>query len=376
MNEVFVLYSLIYTIITFCFVYKTDLFISVGLTVENLFDSYLGREHDNFIMYHIKKTCITKILHLSIPLGFFTGLSIFKAQKYFVLLLGEISWQLILLGSLSIPVYALFELIFQYQQDWSTHHIVKKLKLFQNDRMTSWKAVSHSINEEYKLSDKTILHCGNRMKLVLTRNWIVKVGTYDLDLAHQNDARLIVCSADTHDTGSNGYSTVVQFINVKIIYSNDTRDFLVRLHAFDFKDLKEAVHCPITVSENVTFYQTKVEEFLEIFKDLVKNNPTFEFTGEEIEMCIGCMTSEANVKLVKHCNDISTNEPVNGAPEPKCVSCKCRPLWCIDCMGKWFASRQDQTLTETWLSSKCPCPVCRSTFCMLDVCPVIKPDRN
>lgn len=66
------------------------------------------------------------------------------------------------------------------------------------------------------------------MKLVLTRNWIIKVGTYDLDLAYQNDARLIVCSADTHDTGSNGFSTVVQFINIKIIYSNDTREFLVR----------------------------------------------------------------------------------------------------------------------------------------------------
>lgn len=176
MNEVFVLYSLIYTIITFCFVYKTDLFISVGLTVENLFESYLGREQDNFVMYHIKKTCITTILHLSIPLGknsitcwsrdsvrkeithvkhfitgFFTGLSIFKAQKHFVLLLGDVSWQLILLGSLSIPVYALFVLIFQYQQEWSTHPVVKKLRLFQNDRMTSWKAVCNSINDEYKL---------------------------------------------------------------------------------------------------------------------------------------------------------------------------------------------------------------------------------
>lgn len=66
------------------------------------------------------------------------------------------------------------------------------------------------------------------MKLVLTRNWIVKVSTYDLDFAHQNDARLIVCSADTHDTGSNGYSTVVQYINVKVLYLNDTREFLVR----------------------------------------------------------------------------------------------------------------------------------------------------
>lgn len=35
-----------------------------------------------------------------------------------------------------------------------------------------------------------------------------------------------------------------------------------------------------------------------------------------------------------------------------------------------FASRQDQTHPETWLSSKATCPLCRSHFCMLDVCQV------
>jgi hypothetical protein len=35
-----------------------------------------------------------------------------------------------------------------------------------------------------------------------------------------------------------------------------------------------------------------------------------------------------------------------------------------------FASRQDQNHPETWMSSKCTCPLCRSCFCMLDVCQV------
>lgn len=66
------------------------------------------------------------------------------------------------------------------------------------------------------------------MKLVLTRNWIVKVGSYDLDFANQNDAKLIVYSADTHDTGNNGHSSVVQFVNVKVLYLNQTREFRFR----------------------------------------------------------------------------------------------------------------------------------------------------
>lgn len=36
-----------------------------------------------------------------------------------------------------------------------------------------------------------------------------------------------------------------------------------------------------------------------------------------------------------------------------------------------FALRQNQSATETWLSSKCPCPACRRTFCILDVSPVV-----
>jgi len=37
-----------------------------------------------------------------------------------------------------------------------------------------------------------------------------------------------------------------------------------------------------------------------------------------------------------------------------------------------FASKQDDNPPETWLSSKCTCPVCRAKFCILDVCYVKK----
>ncbi len=77
------------------------------------------------------------------------------------------------------------------------------------------------------------------MKLVLTRNWIVKVGMYDLDFARQSDAHLVVYSADTHDTGGNGYSSVVQFINVKVMFLNDSKTFsfryIIRQYLFEFE---------------------------------------------------------------------------------------------------------------------------------------------
>lgn len=78
---------------------------------------------------------------------------------------------------------------------------------------------------------------------------------------------------------------------------------------------------------------------------------------------MACMQNSSNVKLQKICSDIEGSEE-------NCKTCYCRPMWCIDCLARWFASKQDEVPQETWLSSKCTCPMCRATFCILDVCPV------
>ena len=75
---------------------------------------------------------------------------------------------------------------------------------------------------------------------------------------------------------------------------------------------------------------------------------------EEVKSCIGCMTVPAEIKLIRRCESSGENP---------CVTCYCRPMWCLT----YLAMRQDQNRPETWLVSKCPCPICRSKFCILDV---------
>ena len=83
-----------------------------------------------------------------------------------------------------------------------------------------------------------------------------------------------------------------------------------------------------------------------------------------VELCIGCNVSVSDVKLVKFC-------------DPRdCGNCFCRPMWCVTCLSKWFAARQDQTNPHTWLQGTAPCPTCRSKFCMLDVCLIARPVEN
>lgn len=82
---------------------------------------------------------------------------------------------------------------------------------------------------------------------------------------------------------------------------------------------------------------------------------------QAFENCMGCMEVRPNVKLQKMCTEsVESADP--------CSSCYCRPMWCVDCMAKWFASRQDPSNPSNWLSSKCTCPMCRANFCILDVC--------
>lgn len=108
---------------------------------------------------------------------------------------------------------------------------------------------------------------------------------------------------------------------------------------------------------------------------------------QELEPCIGCMQVPANTKLVKLCHVDGKRQYahacvcmcvltwlwlavcVTGADnESDCQQCFCRPMWCLSCLGRWFASRQDQERPETWLSSRVPCPTCRAKFCVLDIC--------
>ena len=72
-----------------------------------------------------------------------------------------------------------------------------------------------------------------------------------------------------------------------------------------------------------------------------------------LERCVGCMAVPASVKL--------------GA------GCMCRPMWCLGCIGKWFASQQDQDAQGTWLAGNAACPTCRSVFTVADIAPVVPP---
>lgn len=161
-------------------------------------------------------------------------------------------------------------------------------------------------------------------------------------------------------------SDSVQFVNIVV---RPTRtgvgEFSIRVNALDFKDLQDRVNRPITILAGVNFNKSVIERFVEAFRAEIDQNPKYK-SEQQADACFACMIAEPNVKLNKHCVDVDENGQAMLASE-RCGNCYCRPMWCVDCLAKWFASKQNQYEKEMWLAQKCTCPMCRAPFCILDV---------
>ena len=59
----------IYIVMALCLIAPPSEFISVGLTIQNIFSAFLGSEEMNFSLYHIKRTTCIVLFHSSLPLG-------------------------------------------------------------------------------------------------------------------------------------------------------------------------------------------------------------------------------------------------------------------------------------------------------------------
>lgn len=227
--------------------------------------------------------------------------------------------------------------------------------------------------------------------VIATENWIIKTSPYTTNIAHQSDTALIAVKAslfeshfylknivisklfppqsDTHIIAQDT-SDSVQYVSITV---KPTRPgvppFVIRVNAMDFRELQDRCHRPITILSGVTFNRSILERFVVAFKELITVNTKYR-TNLELEPCFACMQAQPNIKLQKHCVDIDAATGHQLPESERCGNCFCRPMWCVDCLAKWFASRQNEYEKEVWLQQKCTCPMCRARFCMLDVCPV------
>ncbi|XP_020286754.1 E3 ubiquitin-protein ligase TM129 [Pseudomyrmex gracilis] len=362
-----IFYTLFYLLMAGSIVYPPTEFVSAGLTVNDIFSKWLGSESEFFIQYHIRRSVVTLFVHSMLPLGYILGL-IFFGHVDTAKLIDRNNFELIVILCIAIvPLYTLHKICEWYIENWNKHPIAQNLAAYSNNN-TSWTSVASDINTEYRRISKIIIVTNSVTRVVATDNWIIKITLYKVQVAHQSDTTLVVNKSDTH-LMSPATRDQIQFINIQVKPMRAlAQAFDIRLNALDFKDLQDQVSPQIIVLQNITFYRTLLDRFIDTFKEEVNKNPFYD-TAQELDQCIGCMQAPSNVKLKKLCGNSESRGP------DECSTCYCRPMWCIDCMARWFASRQDENEPETWLSSQCTCPVCRAKFCILDVCHVRILDR-
>uniref|UniRef100_A0A8C1XVM5 Transmembrane protein 129, E3 ubiquitin protein ligase n=1 Tax=Cyprinus carpio TaxID=7962 RepID=A0A8C1XVM5_CYPCA len=354
-------FTLAYVVFALCFVFTPNEFRSAGLTVQHIFSQWLGSEDMGFVQHHVRRSALTALLHCCLPLGYYLGMCVAAPDQDLLRVhRAARGWQLYLGWSLSVLLVGCVLVFVWSRRGWENHPICKALGAHALPR-SSWRAVASSINTEFRRIDKFSSGCPSA-RVIVTDSWVMKVSTYSLHIALQQDCHLTVTGSTQHSL-SPELNAPLQILTISVASINPrVQPFHIRLKSTEYAELQEKLHAPIRNAANVVIHLTMSELFLETFKTYVKMNAVYECpSGQELEPCIGCMQASAGVKLLRLCT---------AEAEGECQQCYCRPMWCLTCMGKWFASRQDQQQPETWLSSRVPCPTCRAKFCILDVCSV------
>lgn len=64
-----VFFSLFYVVFTLCIVFPPPEFQSAGLTLEAIFQKWLGSESEFFVQYHVRRTGMNLLVHSMVPIG-------------------------------------------------------------------------------------------------------------------------------------------------------------------------------------------------------------------------------------------------------------------------------------------------------------------
>ncbi|KAJ8920307.1 hypothetical protein NQ315_011969 [Exocentrus adspersus] len=361
-----ILFTLIYILLCACIIYPTSECISAGLTIEAIFSNILGAEHVSFTRYHIKKSCLNLFVYSLLPLVYVLSMCVLDYIEEDVHIFSGFGflWKLFATTSLALPILSILQIKEWWRNNFELHPLAVNLKKFCNNN-SDWRHVAKDLDIEYRELETVTFHSNAMVKVVVTPNWILKVMPLTTLAIHKSDASLIVKDAKKYDLCEDRYR--MQFLEIEVKSARHKVDpFTIRISVNDFGDLRVRFTRSIEILPNVQFTKSVTEDFVDVFKETIKGNPVYDAQNQNLDLCLGCSVVLSNVKLQKNCEDTEGSA--------KCTSCYCRPMWCDDCMARWFVSKQEPSQQGEWLSCKATCPMCRATFCVLDVCLVAGAD--
>lgn len=152
MSETEIVYHLVFLLFSYCIIYPPTEFVSIGLTINQLFAHLLGSEEIEFVQYHIRRTCLTLVAHSLLPFLYIVSYY-FKFDYIFESSTDNafkfICWNTFVVFALIVPVFAIVIAYYWYQNDWRNHPIARNLQKYCN-RGTEWDRVAADVNAEFR----------------------------------------------------------------------------------------------------------------------------------------------------------------------------------------------------------------------------------
>lgn len=146
---------MLFVLFTFCLIYPPAEFVSIGLTINNIFGSYFGIEDVEFVQYHLRRTSFTLLAHTFMPFAYV----IFYFIKFETLFITEVSsiwgivifvvWNTFVTFALTIPFISGAAVYYSKLNNWRRHPIAENLRKYCNTDV-NWERVAADINAEFR----------------------------------------------------------------------------------------------------------------------------------------------------------------------------------------------------------------------------------
>nr|CDS24596.1 Transmembrane protein 129 [Echinococcus granulosus] len=388
-----------YALFVFALVAPPNVLLSAGLTIENLFHRLLGSEELFFTAYHLRRTALLKALSFFIPLGYFITLRTFgNPEMGFLNAVGNVGLALSVAQVATASFYIYLE--WYAHGKWTGHPGMQEMKkIAENISSSSFstastssdeleflrshpspEGVASSIDKEFRRMEKFVAFAGRGLtsswsgrRIVVTPSWILfshrttflpicqllgHLGAVVVGTRCINNQIASLGEDEEQERADPMLGSGVVMATIRIADMDSGACMLsFDLPASELENFRLYLCCPLVYAQGVSLEPSIIQRFLEAFSAVVQENEPIEIPPSmELERCIGCLSNQTSVAIRRSCAG-------------ECGSCRCRPMWCEMCVGRWFASRlaQSHVPTSEWVASRVPCPTCRSLFCVRDV---------
>ncbi|XP_009469474.1 PREDICTED: E3 ubiquitin-protein ligase TM129 [Nipponia nippon] len=239
----------------------------------------------------IKEVSVSKSGATPESCGYYLGMCFAAPEKHLCFFyLASKGWKTFFFFAVLFPAVTSALAYYWSRKGWNNHPLARTLAVHALPQ-SGWRAVASSINTEFRRIDKFATGTPGA-RVIVTDTWVIKVTTYCLHVAQQQDIHLTVTDSRQHELTPDS-NMPVQFLTIRVASINPyVKAFDIRLNSTEYGELREKLRAPISNAANVVIHQSLSDLFLETFTSLVEINQTYPVPSTQAHCFCSCVIKE------------------------------------------------------------------------------------